>query len=529
MSKAAEMGKVSFKGGFHLMWGLVVSTVISAVGTIIVAGILTEGEYGLYSIALSVPALLANFRDWGVAAAMIKFSAQYNYENEINKVKSIFVSGLVFETLLGVVLSILSFVLSDFIGVVILQRPNIPPLLQIASFVILTGALLSSAQAAFTGLEKMELNSLALICQSVVKTIIVTSFVILGLGALGATIGYVIAFLIAGLIGLLLMWFLYRTLPRISDGSKNILGNIKMMLKYGLPLSVGAILSGFLTQFYNFILAIYASDALVGNYHVAATFVVLITFFAAPISTMLFPAFSKLDIKKEPETLHSIFRFSVKYGALLVVPVAVLVMVLSEPGIATLFGSKYAAAPLFLALMAIQYLFTAFGNLSVGNLINGQGYTTLNLKLTLLTLAIGFPLSFLLTSQYGIIGLITTTLVAGIPSLIIALSWVNSRWHLTIDWRSSLKILFCSVLTGILTYLLVIQLSFSSWIILVIGSIVFVFLFLLIIISSRAINRSDIGNLRELVGSLGPLSGALNRILNFIEKIVTAFQPEKEI
>ena len=37
MSKAADMAKVSVKGGFHVMWGLVASTVISAVGTIISA------------------------------------------------------------------------------------------------------------------------------------------------------------------------------------------------------------------------------------------------------------------------------------------------------------------------------------------------------------------------------------------------------------------------------------------------------------------------------------------------------------
>ncbi|HLN89581.1 MAG TPA: hypothetical protein VK253_05900 [Candidatus Binatia bacterium] len=37
MSKATEMGRVSAKGGFHLLWGLVLSTVISAVGTIVIA------------------------------------------------------------------------------------------------------------------------------------------------------------------------------------------------------------------------------------------------------------------------------------------------------------------------------------------------------------------------------------------------------------------------------------------------------------------------------------------------------------
>jgi len=63
MSKAAEIAKVSAKGGFHLFWGLVASTVISAVGTIIIARVLSPSEYGLYTIALTAPNLIAMFRD----------------------------------------------------------------------------------------------------------------------------------------------------------------------------------------------------------------------------------------------------------------------------------------------------------------------------------------------------------------------------------------------------------------------------------------------------------------------------------
>jgi hypothetical protein len=42
MNKAADVGKVSVKGSFNLMWGLVASTVISAVGTIYLANLLSR-------------------------------------------------------------------------------------------------------------------------------------------------------------------------------------------------------------------------------------------------------------------------------------------------------------------------------------------------------------------------------------------------------------------------------------------------------------------------------------------------------
>ncbi len=57
MSKARSMANVSVKGIFNLFWGLAVSSIISAIGVMIVAGILSESEYGLVAIALMGPNL----------------------------------------------------------------------------------------------------------------------------------------------------------------------------------------------------------------------------------------------------------------------------------------------------------------------------------------------------------------------------------------------------------------------------------------------------------------------------------------
>ena len=58
MSKATEMARVSAKGGFHLLWGLVLSTVISAVGTIVIARLLGQTTW-VYTRLLSLPQTLS--------------------------------------------------------------------------------------------------------------------------------------------------------------------------------------------------------------------------------------------------------------------------------------------------------------------------------------------------------------------------------------------------------------------------------------------------------------------------------------
>ena len=272
MTKATEMARVSARGGFNLLWGLVASTVISAVGTIAITYILGAEKYGLYSIALIAPTLIATFRDWGVNSAMVKYSAQYNAENNA-KIRSIFFSGLVFEIILGLSLSLLSFGLSPFLASS-LHRPTIVPLIQIASFFILTGALVNTATAAFTGMETMHLYSFMLIIQSIAKTALIVALVLLGFGTLGAVTGFTTASLMAGLAGILLMWTMYKSLPKSTNSKLEIMATIKTMLKYGLPVSIGTILTGFLTVFYSYILAIYVTNnATIGNYNLAINFV----------------------------------------------------------------------------------------------------------------------------------------------------------------------------------------------------------------------------------------------------------------
>jgi stage V sporulation protein B len=524
VSKAAEMAKVSAKGGFHLFWGLAASTIISALGMILVARLLSPSEYGIYTIALIAPNLIALFRDWGVNSAIIKYAAQYRVENKLARVKEILAAGLVFELALGLSLSALSFLLSGFLATNVFQRPDIKPLIEVASLIILSGALLTAAQSAFTGIERMQYYSVTLIVQSVLKTVLAPLLIILGWGTFGAVLGHTVSYLGIGVASVLMIYMVVYKRLRKLDNSLGIVENIKVMFRYGLPLSVQAILSGFLTQFYNFLIAIYVTDQLIGNYAVAINFAVLITFFATPISIMLFPAFSKLDSQKESETLRNVFQFSVKYAALLVVPAATATVALAQPVISTLFGDKYDAAPLFLALLAVNYLYSALGNISIGNLINSQGATQFNMKLGLVTSAIGFPLSLILIPRFGIMGLIATSLTAGIPSLIIALHWIRKRYGVTVDWASSAKILASSGVAAAVTYAILYQINFANWIELVMGGTIFLFAFLTITLSTRTINRSDINNLKEITSELGPVSPLLKLLLNIIEKIITFFR-----
>jgi len=402
------------------------------------------------------------------------------------------------------------------------KSPRPVPLIQIVSISILGGGLINAATAAFTGIEKMELNSVMLVCQSIIKTFVIITLVILGLGTAGATIGFTVGILMAGLIGIILTWTLYRKLPKPSNHKLEIKAYIAAMFQYGAPISLSAIISGFLGQFYAFLLPIYYStdNVAIGNYGIAANFVVLISFFVLPISTMLFPAFSKIDPQKDKGTFKNVFQYSVKYASLLVVPVAALIICLSEPAVSTLFGSTYGAAPLFLALLSFSYLYAAFGSLSMENLIKSQGQTKYFFKLTIITAAIGFPMGAILILRFGVLGLIVSTLTAGLPSIFLSLRWIKRHYDVSVDWSSSARILLSSAVAAVVTFLVNSQLGFASWIRLIVGVVVFVLVVAVAAVLTRAINQSDIGSLRDMTSSLGFVGRLLNKFLGFMVKLM---------
>jgi O-antigen/teichoic acid export membrane protein len=524
VSKARSMAQVSAKGVFNIFWGLIVSSIISAISVMVVAGILSEGDYGLVAIALTGPNLIGIFRDWGVDWATIKYTAQYRSENKEAKVKNVLASVVIFEILLGFSLSIFSFFISGFMANA-LNRPAIVPLIQIASFTIFAEALMKATQASFTGYEKMEYHSVTSIVLSTVKAVLMISLALLGLGTYGAIVGTTVGYLIAGIVSVILMYVtLYKPLRQKEVDKLEIFSTIRTLFRYGLPLSISAIVGGFLTQFYNVLLANYVTDVPIGNYQVALNFASLVTFFVMPILTVLLPAFSKLDSQKERETLGSVFQFSVKYAALIIVPLALMVMVLSQPAVSTIFGDKYSYTPLYLTLYVVTFIYTAFGYLSVDNIIKSQGKTDVNMKLALFTSVIALVLNLVLIPEFGVLGLLAANVVSGIPSLIIALWWIKKKYAATINWGSSAKILLASALAAVVTYLATFQLTLPSLVTLIIGVVIFVAIYLVTTPLVGAITQSDVQTFKHMAVGLGPLAPILILPLSLIERLIKVFQ-----
>jgi len=529
MDKALEMGKTSVTGSFQLLIGVAVSTIIMAIATIILGRLLTPDEYGLYGIVLIPVTTINLFRDWGINSAITKYIATFRASRREDEIHDFILAGLIFEVVSGVALSFLSFFLASFIASTIFHRPESQFFLEIMSISIISGSLLTASQSVFVGFERMGLNSFTLICQAIVKTAIAPVLVFVGYGVLGAVVGYTLSFVAAGIIGVATFYFiLFRPLRKKGTNNSGIKKALKSMLSYGVPLSIYSILGSILTQIYAFMMPSFADNTMIGNYQTAANFSVLLTFFTIPIGTVLFPAFAKLDPQNEHELVKTVYASSVKYTSILLVPATMILMALSSPMIATLYGEKYVYGPFFLTISVVGNLFVIFGSLSQSSFLSGLGETKMLMKQSIITIIVGLPLGFLLISLFGITGLIIANVFAGVPSLSWVLYWIWKRYGAKANFYSSAKILAASTMAALPAYVATVLLDIPSWIKLALGLIIFLAVYVFDAPIIGAVSQADINTLRAMFSNLGFVSKLINVPLRVAEKIAKSAYTRKE-
>lgn len=489
---------------------------ILAIGTIIVGLFIQEGAYGLYAIALIPANTLFIFHDWGISSALTRYCAQYRGQNRDGELQNIIKAGLIFKFITGIILTLVSVLSANFIASAIFGKPEITFLVIVASMMILPSSLLNGAQSVLLGFDKMKLYGLTTISQAFIQSVLSPLLVFIGYGALGVILGYTVSTVVATLLTLILLYF--TIIKKVPNTKSAVYETLKQLLRYGVPLGISVTLISIITQFYSFVIATSVSEVIMGNYRMALNFVLFLSFFTLPIAQVLLPMFSKLDPQKDHQVLKSVFRFSVKYTVLFLLPAAMAVIIMSQQFISTVYGAKWLYAPFFLSLLSIVYLFEVFGSMSVVNFLSAMGETKILLKIQLLVIVIGVPLALLLIPQFGIPAVVFVDIVDTFPGLLILLYKARKSYNVTIDFMASAKIFFASLFAGAVTYAFLSFFIAPAPVMLTAGTLIFLLTYLICAPLFRAIDKTDLSNLRSMFSGLGLVSKALEIPLTIMEK-----------
>jgi O-antigen/teichoic acid export membrane protein len=369
---------------------------------------------------------------------------------------------------------------------------------RLTSAIVLPASLFNTISAIYFGLERMDIIAALIVGVALIRSTMSPLLVSMGYGIPGALMGFMVGYGVALLIGLILLAREIRREDRSADLPGE--GSLGDMLRFGFPLFIGSFVGGLGLRYQGLLQVWFASDLVIGNLNIASKFKSLAGLFTVPIAASIYPAFSKFRFEEKRGEMVKMFGASVRYATMIVIPVTLLVVVVSEPIVVALFGREYALAPFFLAIAVLEFLPVGLGSLSVIPFLNSQGDTGTTLRLNLVSVGIMATLCTALTWQFGITGLLVGIVVSAVLGKAANLFWTLRKYEMGFDLLQTLRVAAFSVLAAGLTYAVMEYASLANPLLHAFAAS-FIFLAFCMVIAplTGAVTQRDIRTIRGIV------------------------------
>ncbi|MEM3549521.1 MAG: oligosaccharide flippase family protein [Candidatus Bathyarchaeia archaeon] len=187
----------SARSALSLFLGDFTSTAMLTIGYILITRLLGPEGYGLHSLSLVAPTILASLIGLGLDSSTLRFSAKYKAEKKYGRVLSTLNLVLTFKLIVEMLGSLGCFLFSELLSIQLLNKPEIAPYIRIISLGVLLQTLFTFMYNSLVGLDSAEKASGIKALMSIVKTFSAPILIILGLGVTGAIFGHVIGYVVA--------------------------------------------------------------------------------------------------------------------------------------------------------------------------------------------------------------------------------------------------------------------------------------------------------------------------------------------
>ncbi len=511
------------RGSFFLFTGNSLGTFITMIGFIIIARFLGPSNYGLYSLSLGIPTLLAYIVDCGLNYALVRFPVKMMSEGDRGEAAKIIMLGFLIKLFVSIIVFFICYAGADLLATYILNRPELIFSLKLASMLIIFNSIYDVAVYSLIGLDKMQYSALLQILYSIFRSILCPVLILLGLSFVGAVLGNVLSVIVVGLIGIFILMKQIRLLSVSSMIDRASFKRIRVMLKYSLPLYLGDILTVFHLQYQTIILAYFTTNQEIGNFTIAMNSVfTLFNLILYPITTTIFAAFAKINVISEKDDLKSLFGMAVKYTSFAVIPTVVLVMILSKDLVYIVYGNSYADASQYFVTYVTLYLLTGLGYLILGAFFRGIGDVKAALKINLLVIGVFIPFAPIMLWIWHIHGLILAFLVAIGISVIYGLREAFKRYGVFPDLKANARI-YIIALISILPTIVLLQLHLNGIGIInvVLGAVPFLFFYLTLAPILGVVKKTDIELLSAILAKISIAKFIAEPILKYESKILS--------
>ncbi|MBU2044055.1 MAG: flippase [Candidatus Omnitrophica bacterium] len=464
------------KGTGIVFSGKAINSLLFMVTAVLVARVLGVDNFGLYSFVFAYLTFFNVIADMGIKTILVR---------EISKGKIEVAKLLGNAIIMRITLSLLALLLACFVVSFLNYPLSTKILVYIASLSFFTSLTLFY-ESVFQANHKMGYIVGVNILDSLIKIVIFCVLVF----SKAKLILYIVASVVAPIPGLFIIIRLSKKF--IRPKFKLDFKICKDLIKESWPLALTAAFIVLYVRIDQLMLFQMKGAESVGYYAAAVRLTEAFNILPAAFMMAVFPLFSKYFISSKKK-LEKAYNFSFRYMAMVIIPIAVGISILSEPIINILYGGKFLGSVPALRILIWSGIFSFLGTVHL-NLLIAVGLQKLDFIFTSSGAAANILLNLFLIPRYGIVGAAIATVVAyslGVPLSCLLLK--TRKYGLALV-RSTLKPFIAAIIMGCFTYW-AFSLGFGLLLVIPISML----LYLLVIILVKGFDIEDKKYFRQIV------------------------------
>ena len=382
--------------------------VVANAGLIVVLTrfLLSPRGYGLLSFALSVLGVTQLFLGLGLAKSGARFVTEY-LESDETQVRHVIRTTLSYVAVATLVVGVVFWAVRGRLAV-LLGRPSIEPFLLVGVGYLALYPFAISTRLLFNAFNRVEWSGLVRTIDGVARFVFAVGFIVAGFGAVGALYGYLVGFLISGVVGAVVFyWRFYRPLPSGGDPKS---GLNRRIARYGVPLTVTSGADVLDKRVDMVLVGMLVNPVAVGYYTLAKQIADFTIVPARSIDTTLAPRLGERKASDQGQSAARIYESALRHVLLLYVPAGVGLVLVAEPTVRYVFGSNYLGAVPLVQVFSAFIIVNAVNQITTNSLdylgrgrerAIANGGTSLS----------NFALNLLLIPSFGALGAAVATVV----------------------------------------------------------------------------------------------------------------------
>jgi O-antigen/teichoic acid export membrane protein len=233
--------------------------------------------------------------------------------------------------------------------------------------------------------------------------VIALLFLYFGLGLFGASLAFLLSYIIIFFIS---FYIIRKRVNFLSVQKDNSLG--KQILNFSWPIMLSSFVYILLNKIDIMFIGHFIDASTVGKYSVSSDLSHLLIVLNSVLLPIFFPVMSHLIHKGKIQEAGNIFRKTTKFLVVFTLPALLVFLIFSEEILFYLFGSQYAGAGIFLFILSFASLF-AVASGPIDMFLKSMNKPKWVLANSLVAIAVNIVLNYVLIIKMGAIGVAIAT------------------------------------------------------------------------------------------------------------------------